>query len=338
MKNLKQKKPGTVLWAVDPFEEECRPSASGAREMSRWAKKAGLEILPVHVVSPSARERADGLVPGPEDAHATVVRYLREFGIRGLASPCVLFDESYSREGAIRKLLQLAEERDAAWIVVSSHGRSGIERLMLGSFAESLLRESERPVIFLPSGVRPTGSGRKAETALFATDFSPRSQDAFSAFLAEAKRENFDLVIFHALVYPAPVMDGMLAMGSTLPENYFAEQESWARKQGGKWVELAAAQGVKARFIVRSAGVLASVGAEILDLAARERASLVAMASLSGPLARFVVGSAPYEVFRAQKCAVWIYGPKAACMENSPLKSGEKKTKRQLAGALGSVT
>jgi nucleotide-binding universal stress UspA family protein len=331
MKTSKRKNSGCVIWAVDPFEDECRPSPSGAREMARWVRRAGLELLPVYVVSPSPREKAEGKIPRMEDAQATVVRYLREFGLRGVAEPCVILDNTSSRAGAIRDLLQLADERAASWIVVSSHGRSGMERLVLGSFAEALLREARQPVLFLSSKSRPVASGRKREKALFATDFSERSAQAFGLFLEDASRERFDMVIFHSLVYPMPTVDGMMGLGSSLPESYFAEQEAWSKAEGGRWVEKAARRGINARFVVRTGGGLGSVGREILEIAAKERTRLIAMASLSGPLSRFVVGSAPYDVFRAQRCPVWIYGPKASPMQlvRRPAKTSSRKLEPQ---------
>lgn len=331
MKKAKPAHLGTVIWAVDPLEEESRPAPTGARELARWVKRAGCSLLPVYVMAPSPRERAEGHLPSLEGGQEALNRYLRDFGLRGTEAPCVIPVDGGTRADAIRRLLQLAEEKDAAWIVVSSHGRKGLERLVLGSFAEELLRESERPVVFLSSRARPQRPGRRREHAIFATDFSERSLEAFDLFLGEAAGTGFDVILFHALVYPAPAMDGMLGLGASFPESYFAEQEAWAKAEGGKWIEIAAQRGVKASFVVRTGAVQAAVGRDILDLAAKEGASLIAMASLSGPLARFVVGSVPYEVFRAQSCPVWIYGPKALPAKlnrlpghRTPRKAGER--------------
>ena len=40
-----------------------------------------------------------------------------------------------------------AEEQDADLIVMGSHGRKGLERMLLGSVTEKVLRTSERPVL-----------------------------------------------------------------------------------------------------------------------------------------------------------------------------------------------
>ncbi len=45
------------------------------------------------------------------------------------------------------EILQLAADLDAAMIVVGSHGRRGIERAVMGSVAESLVRAARLPVL-----------------------------------------------------------------------------------------------------------------------------------------------------------------------------------------------
>ncbi len=48
-------------------------------------------------------------------------------------------------------LTELAKERGAAFIAISTHGRTGIRRLVLGSIAEAVVRHSSVPVICFPS-------------------------------------------------------------------------------------------------------------------------------------------------------------------------------------------
>lgn len=48
------------------------------------------------------------------------------------------------------EILKLGEERSADLIVVGSHGRTGIEHVMLGSTSERLVRRSKIPVLIIP--------------------------------------------------------------------------------------------------------------------------------------------------------------------------------------------
>lgn len=47
------------------------------------------------------------------------------------------------------RILSAAEELDADLIVMGTHGRSGLRRLMLGSVAESVLRHASIPVLMI---------------------------------------------------------------------------------------------------------------------------------------------------------------------------------------------
>lgn len=59
--------------------------------------------------------------------------------------------EIFVPEGEIRKtVLQMAHEWDAKLIVAGTHGRKGLNRLMMGSIAEGILRDSKIPVFIVP--------------------------------------------------------------------------------------------------------------------------------------------------------------------------------------------
>jgi nucleotide-binding universal stress UspA family protein len=50
-------------------------------------------------------------------------------------------------ETAARAIVQVASDRDCDLIVMGSHGRTGIERLVLGSVAEEVMRKAPCPVL-----------------------------------------------------------------------------------------------------------------------------------------------------------------------------------------------
>ncbi|MCM2314469.1 MAG: universal stress protein [Thermoanaerobaculia bacterium] len=61
----------------------------------------------------------------------------------------------------VSAIVQAAEELDASVIVMGTHGRSGLNRFMLGSVTERVLRESSRPLLT----VRPTNRAVEATPA-----------------------------------------------------------------------------------------------------------------------------------------------------------------------------
>ncbi len=56
--------------------------------------------------------------------------------------------ESEIREGApAKEIIRYAEEDDCDVIIMGTHGRSGVDRLLLGSVAEKVVRSSPVPVL-----------------------------------------------------------------------------------------------------------------------------------------------------------------------------------------------
>jgi nucleotide-binding universal stress UspA family protein len=51
-----------------------------------------------------------------------------------------------------REIVRYAEEMDCDLVVMGTHGRGGIDRLLLGSVAESVIRSSSIPVTTVPVG------------------------------------------------------------------------------------------------------------------------------------------------------------------------------------------
>jgi nucleotide-binding universal stress UspA family protein len=69
-------------------------------------------------------------------------------GARAKASPEKLTISTVLLEGdTVPALVSLARDRKVDLIIVGSHGRSGIERAILGSVAEGILRRSPVPVL-----------------------------------------------------------------------------------------------------------------------------------------------------------------------------------------------
>ncbi len=58
------------------------------------------------------------------------------------------------RDSPADGLLDVVADRDASMLVVASHGRSGMQRWLLGSVAEKLARASNVPVLIVPVGDR----------------------------------------------------------------------------------------------------------------------------------------------------------------------------------------
>jgi nucleotide-binding universal stress UspA family protein len=76
-------------------------------------------------------------------AHGYLARYVREH----IASGPMEVEIVVSENQTVPAILLTADEKKADMIVMGTHGRSGINRLMLGSVTEKVLHETDRPVL-----------------------------------------------------------------------------------------------------------------------------------------------------------------------------------------------
>ncbi len=134
-------------------------AATLARAMSLplWLMRA-VDIDDVRATIHEQRERERG-APAPEDAEHTyeearqlteqrATSYLADTA-EPLAGQGLRVEASILRGTPVFELLQAIQPNDL--VVMSSHGRRGFRRWMLGSVAEKLVRESAAPVLLVPT-------------------------------------------------------------------------------------------------------------------------------------------------------------------------------------------
>ena len=106
-------------------------------------------------------------------------------------------------------------------LVLGTHGRGGLRKLVLGSVAEEVVRLAGCPVLTVGPNAPPAGSG-EFRNILFATDFGPASTKAFPYALSLAENSQGKLVLLHAIPPAMPNPD--LGPASYGPSSYAADE------------------------------------------------------------------------------------------------------------------
>src|SRR5579884_1107109 len=142
---------GTVLHPTD-FSENSEYAFQVACELAR-DYKARLVLL--HVMAPPMVIYAGGPVPAEAwPSIDQVQEKLRE--LHGQAHQVRV--EAQVMEGdPVDMILRAAEETDCDVIVMGTHGRTGLGRLLMGSVAEAVIRKAPCPVL----SVKPVPARRK---------------------------------------------------------------------------------------------------------------------------------------------------------------------------------
>ncbi|QCP53429.1 universal stress protein [Trinickia violacea] len=125
-------------------------------EASKLAEAMRAEVLAVCVVahSPQLVDIGGGFVEdnrtssAAADAATKALDEARELFAAKRVAGNVRAIDSYG-ESIAQVLTRAAEEFDAKLIVMGTHGHTGMRRLLLGSVAESLLRETTVPLLLV---------------------------------------------------------------------------------------------------------------------------------------------------------------------------------------------
>jgi nucleotide-binding universal stress UspA family protein len=124
-------------------------SRAALPEARRLARAHGAELLLLHVVGvPTASSSADDTIMTRTEARGYLEALSPEAA--GVSSRTVL---GTGKPGAA--ILRAIKREGADLVVMSSHGRSGVARWILGSVAEEVLRGCECPVLVLRSARAP---------------------------------------------------------------------------------------------------------------------------------------------------------------------------------------
>lgn len=166
-----------ILFATD-FSSASDKAASYARALGRRFSST-VEIA--HVFDPSvvsSHEEAIVGLPIKERrriSNEKLVRLQDDFAAFGIDAK-TLCHEGHRPFAA---LLKLAKENEVDLIVTGTQSKSAVERLILGSTAEQLIRNAECPVLTVGPNAETVGDAPLAfQTIIYATDFSAEATKA----------------------------------------------------------------------------------------------------------------------------------------------------------------
>ena len=124
-----------------------KPSEYALRFACALARDYQARLVLVHVVEPPVYYGELGMaVPLPADFNDHLRERLSHLAPKNfdLSVETVLVEGNASRE-----ILRVAEEQHCDLIVMGTHGRTGLSRVLLGSVAEDVSRHAKLPVLTL---------------------------------------------------------------------------------------------------------------------------------------------------------------------------------------------
>jgi len=292
-----------ILCAVD-FSEFSRHALDHALSVARGY---GSTVTALHVVAPAPAAVAGGWYFGSENPPPLLLPMMDADNARRELQRLVTTEhvpgvkvESLVAEGfdVHREILEQAARLRSNLVVLGTHGRSGFERLFLGSTAEKVLRKARIPVMTVPpkapdamaSGLAPF------KRIVCGMDYSKSSHIAFDYAVSLAQENAATLAVVHVIETPPMYVD--FAPAAAIDLDAWAEQATAGLQQ-------------LVRDKVRTIGNVTEIVRagrpyrEILGLARELDADLIVLGVHGrGAADLFFFGSTTHHIVREGHCAV----------------------------------
>lgn len=179
-----------------------RFSENALRHAAALAKWYGAELQALHVTSIPSGVAAfppfGASVPLEPPDPESVLEELRAF-VRPIEDSFVSVKETLAEGGVVAAILEAAARLPADLIVMGTHGRSGFERLLLGSATERVLRQAPCPVLTVPAGDTQPAGALLFGTIVCPVDFSSTSRTALRTAASLAAVSLSHLTVLYAL-------------------------------------------------------------------------------------------------------------------------------------------
>ena len=293
-----------VLCPVD-FSDFSRRAFDHAVRLAHWYQST-VRLLYVSEGAPlAAAAPGGGVVPSgmlTAQERESLLTGLKHFASSGAGADL----EFEIGEGDVAKsILSQAAEGHADVVVLGTHGRSGFERLVLGSVAEKVLRKATCPVLTVPQAVGDVVPVTPTfKRIVCPIDFSTCSMHALEYAFSMAQEDDAHVTVLHVIDVPANLEadgHGAVQAGSPSLRGYLAATERERRAR----VADAVPDHVRTYCTVDTVVTSGSPYREILRAASERKGDLIIM-GIHGrhPLDLLFFGSTTQHVVRRAACPV----------------------------------
>ena len=287
-----------ILCPID-FSDISRHALEHAAAIAKWYE-ARLTMQYVFVSVPTVD--VPPVVLEDED-RARLIARMREFACtvpRDVPVDCQVQEAGLVHDAIVRQV----DATKADMLVLGTHGRSGFQRLFLGSVTEKVMRKVKCPTLVVPP--RAPDIELDAPVAfhriLCPIDLSESSLAALEYAITMAEESDAQLTVLHVTELPAALTQEPFVVDVELSRVREAAVNDARRK-----LEQLIPEGARAYCTVDTAVVEGRAYREILRQAAENKTDLIVMGVHGrGALDLLLFGSTTHHVIRASICPVLI--------------------------------
>jgi len=306
--------PGLVFQRLLAPTDFSEPSLKALDYALALASPSGAIVRALHVVEPTQKcltfDPSSVLLPDEESVtlrQAELERIAQERRHQAAKLACHI---CVGRP--VAEIVQAAIDFRSDLLVISTHGRTGLNHLLMGSVAERVVRHAPCPVLVVRKHERELISagkeqmlGVRADRILVPVDFSPRSIGALRYAARFARTFGGKITVFHSLNLFAGLVPSEYPI--TCDATY-REVEETAQQEARKCLAEHVAADLADEAIVRTGLPLT----EITAFAQAGKFDLIICATRSAaPLHHTLLGSTAEQIMRHADCPVLVVGDTA---------------------------
>lgn len=289
-----------ALWLVDIFDKDFKSYDEVANTLRGLGFNQEDQIWCTYLAQESEPNlnlaydvpKADRLTKLPDGILAKRIASLKLKGLRVL--PSVISTPGISMKSGADRVVADAKAKNADLIVLQTHSRKGFKRLLLGSFAETLIHRSPVSLLILNPKTKAKSSVKRI---VYATDLAKSANKSVLKAAEFAKRAGAELRLVHV---PLPSYDVKFA-GQDLEVDAYRKS---VPKRLSQLVKIASAGGLKVDSVIAKPNKPIS---EAIDFEAKRfKADLTAMRSDTGPVESLFLGSVGRSLVRLSTRPVLI--------------------------------
>jgi nucleotide-binding universal stress UspA family protein len=278
----------------------------------RIAERSDAKVRLVRVLATASffgmAATAEGTAIAAEVVHSERDRALSE--LYALAAECRATSQADItvdlHAGPVGDVLQgYARRNDVDLIVISTHGRSGISRLSLGSVTDSLIRHTTIPVLVVkpPTSYLNPQVIEAFKRIVVPLDGSMLAEQILPRVLALAKLEEAEITLLNVLIPQSYAQREIVNPNLPWWDKDIAHAQTYLFRVAGRLRRNGVAVTTD---IVIGENVASAIG----DFAGRERADLIAIATHGrGGLARMLRGSVADAVMHSSRLSMLVFKP-----------------------------
>jgi nucleotide-binding universal stress UspA family protein len=295
-----------ILCPID-FSDYSRRTLDHAIAIARWYEST-VTVLHVFSTAPVA-----AVGPGPVVLEPIVLTAVDRDQLladtkafaEAEGAPGITIDAAVRAGNTAGEILEQATSMKADLLVIGTHGRSGFERLFLGSVAEKVLRKAGCPVMTVPRHLPdavPAGPVLY-KRILCPVDFSESSLHALKYAISMAQEADGQLTVLHVVEHDlqntADMASVAYAAGMTIG-NFLKEREEALRRRLQETIA-----GAPEFCSVESLITQGKPWREVLRIAAERQSDLIVMGVQGrGAADLLFFGSTTQHVVREASCPV----------------------------------